>query len=84
MPRLIESFGTFGNVQALHVWKREDGHGLMVGVPSYDRERNGAFVAFPESAGEEVMALARVLAEWALAHGAQRAAKDDDWLPGGG
>lgn len=70
MPRLIESFGTFGNVQALHVWEREDHGGLMVGVPSYDRERNGAFVAFSHRDAQEVMALAGKLVAWAVANGA--------------
>lgn len=84
MPKLVEAFGTFGVTQALHVWKREDGHGLMIGCPSYEHGRGGAFVAFSNSQGEEVMALARALAEWALQHGAQRVAKDDEWFPGGG
>lgn len=70
MPKLIEVYGTFGVTQALHVWEREDHGGLMVGVPSYDRERNGAFVTFSQRDAQEVMWLADKLVAWALKNGA--------------
>lgn len=84
MPKLVEAFGTFGVTQALHVWQREDHGGLMVGVPSYDHQRGGAFVSFSVNDAQEVLALARKLAEWALENGATPPVPAEQWLPGGG
>lgn len=69
--KLVEAFGS-SNYHSLHVW--QDGGSIRVGIPSYDAQRGGAFVAFAgEKDAQVVLELAEALTKWALESGAQPA-----------